>query len=136
MNDLIGYAAPVKIARAGATLSALDSHTAAAKILVCSGEPRSGLAAALPDAVLVSFELPKPAGFVNDAAELVLGNIPDAMITAAGTAAWAQLQTGSGVPIANLSVGLPGSGAAIMLSSVALDAGSLLRITAAKLIEP
>ncbi len=136
MTDVIQYALAVKVSRAHAVLAALDGNDAPAKLLICSGLTPAGLAMPLPENVLVTLGLAKPAGAVNDAAELVLGNIPEAMITDAGTAAWAQLQTGGGVPIANLSVGLPGSGAAVLLSSMALDVGSLLRIKTAKLIEP
>ena len=135
MTIAIQYSIAVKAARAGAVLSALDAHASAAKLLVCSGESPSGLAAAVPESVLVALTLSKPAGAVNAEAELVLGAMPESMVTSVGVAKWAQLQTGAGTPIANLSVGAAGSGASIILSNTSLDVGSLLRITEAKLIE-
>ena len=136
MADTIIYAQPVKIARANAVLGALDAAASPARLLVCSGAPPASVGAPVAESILVTLVLPKPSGVVNSESELVLGVIPEAMIIAAGVAAWAQLQTGAGTPIANMAVGEIGSGAAIVLGETSLDVGSLLRITAAKLIEP
>ena len=135
MTDAVEYTLPLKIARANAVIAALDGHALPARLLICSGVPPSGLAVADPGAVLVALTLTKPIGEVNAAAELILGLIQEAMVTSSGSATWAQLQTGGGGSVANLTVGPVGSGASIILGNSSLDAGSLLRITAAKLIE-
>ena len=136
MADTIIYAQPVKIARANAVLGALDAAASPARLLVCSGASPANVGAPAAESILVTLALPRPSGVVNSESELVMGVIPEAMIIAAGVAAWAQLQTGDGTPIANMAVGEIGSGAAIVLGETSLDVGSLLRITAAKLIEP
>lgn len=136
MTDVIEYTLSLKIARANAVLAALDGHALPARLLICSGVPPSGLAVAAPGAVLIALTLTKPAGEVNAAAELILGHIQEAMVTSSGDATWAQIQTGGGVNVANITVGPVGSGASIILGNSSLDAGSLLRINSAKLIEP
>lgn len=136
MIDQVIYTSQVKMARSRAVLAALDDHASAARLLICAGSIPDNQAAPLPANVLVTLAFTKPAGVVNVKAELVIGPIQDAMALADGVADWAQLQAGDGAPIANMSVGAAGSGAAIILTDTNLKAGALIRVTLAKLIEP
>lgn len=57
----------------------------------------------------------------------------DATIVASGTAGWARLSTSSGQALLDMSVGLAGSGAEVVLSSVVLYSGGFVRLPSMKL---
>ena len=134
MTDIIRYSPAVRVSRALSILSKIDAGVSPGKILLCSGVAPVGFAAAT--GVLASLSLSKPSGVVNDAAELMFAPVADAMVVTDGSVTWARVEDGAGNAVADLDVGLPGSGAAIILTDTSLKAGALIRVTLAKLIEP
>ena len=135
MNDLITYAPSVRQARAAAVVASLDAASTAGNLrLYATGKPAVlDAPSAGPISELV---LAKPCGAVNEQGEIVFFAVADAMVSNAGVVTWARLSDGDGNAIADLDVGLPGSGAAIILADTDLKAGALIRVTMAKLIEP
>ena len=135
MSDVIVYSSSVKMLRASSVLSRLDAAASSGKLRLYSGA-RPAVTAAPPSAALAELALAKPCGAVNAQAELVFAPVSDAMVQASGTATWARLVDGDGVTVADMDVGEAGSGAAVILGKTALEAGAIVRVTLAKIIEP
>lgn len=134
MSDVIGYSIAVKSARASAVVSHIDA-AGAGKLHLYSGT-RPAITGTPPVAPLAELVLSSPCGAVNDQAEIVFAVVADAMVAYSGVATWARINDGAGSTVADFDVGLPGSGAAIILANTDLNAGALIRVTLAKLIEP
>ncbi|MDE1714951.1 hypothetical protein PWG14_20900 (plasmid) [Chromobacterium amazonense] len=134
MSDVIRYAPVARHARALAVLNTLDSASKPAKLLLYGGTPPPDFAPVA--GALVEIVLSKPSGTINDASELVLAGATEGMVAAAGRVSWARLVSGDGQPVADMDVGLPGSGAAVELPIVDLQPGALVRLSGAKLLEP
>lgn len=135
MSDVVSYSMPVKKARSSAVLSLIDAAIAAGKLTLYSGS-RPAVSDLPPDTSLLEMMLANPCGVVNDQAEIVFSPVADAMVASSGVATWARMSDGDGNAVADFDVGLPGSGAAIVMTDTDLKAGSLIRVTLAKLIEP
>ena len=135
MSDVIAYSIATKSARSSAVILKIDAAASAGKLRLYAGA-RPAVTAAPPSSALAELMLAKPCGTVNAQAELVFSAVADAMVQVAGTATWARLVDGDGVTVADMDVGEAGSGAAVILGKAALDAGAIVRVTLAKIIEP
>lgn len=102
-------------------------------------QPSAG--AGVSTAPLAVLTFAKPSLNNVTGAVLTLNNPAQAMVLVSGVAAWARLENGAGQWVADLNVGLAGSGAAVALSngaatpSLQLYAGGTVSVTLAKLAE-
>ena len=135
MIDVVAYCLPVRVARASAVLAMIDANNLPGKISIYHGV-RPSIKDAPSSSRLVELVLAKPCGAVNEQGEIVFAAVADAMVVSSGVATWSRISDGAGSAVADFDVGLPGSGAAIILASTDLMAGAMIRVTLAKLIEP
>ena len=135
MSAQVEYADTLRVSRCAAVRDAIDAAVSPGKLLFCSGVRPAAHGAVDPMAVLVEVVLADPCGVVSPTAELVLSVVDEAMISKSGVVSFVRLQDGTGKAVADLSVGAPGGGGAITLPTLNFEAGSLLRITAAKITE-
>lgn len=126
---MISLADSIRQARSQAIASAVG---AGATLTIYDGT-RPGTGAAVTDqSALVTFSL---TGATTTAGVLTFDPLGQAMATAAGTASWARIADDAGF-LMDLDVTAAGSGGDIELSSVAMLAGALVAVTAAKITEP
>jgi hypothetical protein len=89
--------------------------------------------------VLATATFPKPSLSHVSANILTLLNPATSLVTVTGEAAWARLENGSNQWVADLDVGVAGSGAAVILDNgsgtLMLYAGGEFSVTLAKLQE-
>ena len=135
MSDVIAYSDALRINRASCVLSRIDAATSRGKLILYAG-PRQAVSADPSSVPLAEVVLSKPCGAVSAQAELVFAPVSDVMVHVSGTATWARMSDGDGNTVADFDVGLPGSGAAIIMTDTSMNAGALVRVTLAKLIEP
>ncbi len=111
----------------------IDAGSGTAAILLLSGA-RPATGATYAGSILVRIDLPNPCGSVADGAlTLTVGDWGN--VLASGDIAWARIVSRDGIVIADLGVGLSGSGADIEINSLTVFAGGLIAITAAILRE-
>lgn len=94
-------------------------------------EPRPATAdtAITTQTLLVTFDLPDPAGTVTDG--VFTGDaIANAMNAATGNAEWTRLRDSLGVVIGDADVGITGSGAFMQLADLSLVEGGYCSVTA------
>lgn len=124
----------VKDARSEALRAAIDQGTGTAGILLYSGARPSVTGDPATGVVLVVVDLPAPCGSVVDGA-LTLNAPAWVNVLATGTCSWARIVDRNGNPVADMDVGLTGSGADIELNALDVYAGGLLGVTSAVLRE-
>lgn len=90
--------------------------------------------------LLATLVFPKPSLSSVSVTTLTLLNPATTLVATTGEAAWARIENGAGQYVADLDVGVVGSGAAVILyngsNSLMLYAGGELSVTLAKLQEP
>lgn len=136
MSDIIRFAPAVCEARLAAVLTALDAAKPkpARLTLYAGAAPPAGAAVPVDVLPLLSFPLPSPAGEIRNG-ELLLAAINEQMVVRTGRAAFARVEDGAGRPVLDLDISAFGGGGAVQLATVDLLAGSIVRVTLAKLTE-
>ncbi len=129
------YTTAVKNSRAQALANQIDASSAAGSLTIFTGAAPVGVGTVTTQTALVVMPLQKPCSASIANGILTLANITEQMVQTTGQAAWARLKNGDGVAIADMSVGLSGSGADIELPTVSLIQGSYVRITAGQISE-
>ena len=131
----MAYTVAVKNARAQALANQIDASSSAGSLTIFTGVAPVGVGAITTQTALVAMPLQKPCSATISNGVLTLANITEQMVQTTGQAAWARLKNGDGVAIADMSVGLAGSGADIELPTISLIQGSYVRITAGQISE-
>ena len=122
-----------KNARLAGLRDAIDTGGGTAHLRLYAG-PQPPLGQPPGGGHLVSISLPAPCGTVANG-ELALSVPSWVVVSASGTLAWGRITSRAGEVIADLTVGVTGSGQAIECNSLAVAAGGLLAITNAVLRE-
>jgi len=126
MSNLLGFATARRTSRGNVLAGWLADGE-----IRCYTEPRPADpdTAITTQTLLVTFEVPDPAGTVTDGI-LTGAAIDQAMIAADGTPVWARLVDSSGVVIGDADVGLTGGGAFVQLDNLDLVEGGYVSVTA------
>ena len=134
MNQ-IQYSIAARTAKAQALANVIDTGDGQALLTLFTGAvPAAGQPITTQVAVVA---LPIPAPFAQQVAggSLTLHPLPETMAIAGGTVSWGRITSRAGEVVADLSIGLPGSEAALILPIVDIYAGATLRINSAQLVE-
>lgn len=132
---MITLAPAIKNARLAILANALDAADSGGVLRLYTA-PRPGIGEALTtQTLLVEVHLPKPCTATLENGTLILASIPAALCQHSGTATWGRLCDGNGNGIADVDVGLTGSGAEVELSTLLLLAGGSVTVSVASLSE-
>ena len=85
------------------------------------------------ETLLADIELEFPCGVVANGVLTLATPVEDSNLPDSGTIAWGRLVDGNDIWIADLDVGVEGSGAAVELAGIIVYQGGIVRITAAAL---
>lgn len=129
------YSVAVRNARAQALTNLIDASSAAGSITIYSGVAPTGVGAITDQVALITIPLQKPCYSSITSGVITLSAITEQMVMTTGQAGWARITNGDGVAIADMSVGVNGSGADIELPTVDLIQGAYIRITAGQITE-
>lgn len=120
----ISYSVAVKQAQHQTTISAIDARTLPGRILLLDSSQNT----------LATLTLSKPCGVISTSGSnvsLVFTTPLQSLASGTGDVVTATIQDGSGIAVAsNISVGGPGSGADIVMSSVRIVTGTNVQISA------
>ncbi len=129
------YTTAVKNARANALVNQIDAASTPATIILYSGTAPIGVGAITTQVALVTLTLQKPCFASITNGVITLNAITEQMVQATGTAGFARLLDGDGVAIADMTIGINGSGEDIEIPTVDLIQGSYIRITTGQITE-
>ena len=129
------YTVAVKNARAQALTNLIDASAAAGSITIYTGAAPAAAGAITTQLPLIVIPLQKPCFASIASGVITLDAITEQMVQTTGAAGWARIANGDGVAIADMSVGVNGSGADIELPTVNLIQGAYIRITAGQITE-
>nr|WP_321238699.1 hypothetical protein [uncultured Tolumonas sp.] len=129
------YSVDVKNARAQATANKIDAGASVGSLTIYSGVLPGTLGNVTTQTAILTLPLQKPCAAHIENGVTTLAAIAEQMVMVTGTAAWALIKNGDGVPVVDLLVGVNGSGADIELPTVDLIQGSYVRITAGQISE-
>jgi len=129
------YTTAVKNARANALVNQIDVATNPATIILYSGTAPIGVGAITTQVALVTLPLQKPCYASITNGVITLNAIIEQMVQATGTAGFARLLDGDGIAIADMTIGINGSGEDIEIPTVNLIQGSYIRITTGQITE-
>lgn len=129
----VGLAAARKQSRAATHLGWFAAGTLK---LYTGSRPATADTAITSQTLLATITLPSPAGTASGGViTFNAAGIDPALIGADGIAAWARGADSSDVVIADLDVGAPESGAALLLDNVNLVAGGLISVVSLTITE-
>jgi hypothetical protein len=129
----IAYAIALKQARMGEVKAAIETGAGTAAIKIYTN-PRPATGATPTGATLLAtHNINNPCGTVDSNGDLVLDLAADSTIAADGTPTWARVLDRDGAFVADMSCGIPGSGADVEIGASQLYTGGKLTPTSAKL---
>jgi hypothetical protein len=132
---MITLSIPIRNGRLAVIGNALDSGVAGGLLRIYSA-PRPDIGEVLTEQILlVEIRLPKPSVWSLDVGKLTFAPIGEALCRRSATAAWARLADGDERWVADLDVGLEGSGAEVELSKLQLFAGGAVNVNLAEISE-
>ncbi len=131
---MITLAPGIRTARLAVISNALDAAVSGGVIQIYT-EPRPAEDALADQVLLAEIRLPKPCVLEIADGVLSFAQLGETLCVRSGTAAWARLADGNGKQVADLDVGLPGSGADVELSGLNLLAGGTVTVNLAELRE-
>ncbi len=131
----LSYTVAVRNARAQALTNLIDASATAGSITIYTGTAPDGVGAITNQIALIVIPLSKPCVASITNGVINLAAITEQMVTVTGKAGWARIKNGDGVAIADLTIGLNGSGADIELPTLDLIQGAYIRITAGQITE-
>lgn len=118
-------------ARLAGTKAHIEAGAADSRLMIYSGSKPTVIGGALTGQVLLAdFVLPLNVGTVADN-KLTLATIPEVLVLANGTAAWARFVNGNGDIALDCDVTGIGGGGEIQMSAVNLFAGGTARVSLA-----
>ena len=134
---MLTFATALRTARAQLLADAIDEGAAGAATLKLYGGTRPGSGAAITDQpLLISLPLAYPCAQSVNGGVLTLKAIAEAMVSGNGTISWGRFSNRDGGFVADLDVGLTGSGAVLEIPVLEVYAGAYLRINNPTIIEP
>jgi hypothetical protein len=125
MSELVSFPAARRTARANLAAAWLEGG---ALQIYSADQPVDADQPIDAQTLLAVFTLPDPIGAVEDGV-LTGAAIDPAMIAADGGAAWARAVDSQGATVADFSVGLDGSGHAVILDNLSLVTGAVVTLT-------
>ena len=128
----IAYATTLKQARMGQTKAAIETGSGTAAIKIYTS-PRPATGATATGTLLATHDINNPCGTVDSNGDLVLDLAAESTIVADGTPFWARVLDRDGAFVADMSVGIPASGADIEIGASVLYTGGKLSPISAKL---
>lgn len=131
----LSYTVAVKNARAQAFTNLIDASATAGSITIYTGTAPSGVGAITNQTALIVIPLQHPCVSSIANGVITLAAISEQMVPVTGKVGWARIKNGDGVAIADITVGLNGSGSDIELPTVDLIQGAYIRITAGQITE-
>lgn len=129
------YSVDVKNARAQATANKIDVGAGAGSLTIYSGELPVTLGNITTQTAILTLPLQKPCAAIIENGVTTLAAIAEQMVMVTGTATWALIKNGDGIPVVDLLVGVNGSGADIELPTTDLIQGAFIRVAAGQISE-
>jgi hypothetical protein len=131
VSDLIALATPRRQTRAAQHLGWLAGGTLT---LYTAPQPASPEDPVTTQTAMLVYELPDPAGTAEEG--IITGAaIADALASADGAPVWARARDASDATIGVYQVGLPGSGTALQIATMAVEAGDSVAIVSFTIVE-
>lgn len=132
---MITLSVPVRNTRLAVIGNALDSAVAGGLLRIyCAPRPAMG-EVLTQQILLVEIRLPKPCVRSLDNGKLTFAPMGQALCRRSGTAAWARFADGDEREVADLDVGITGSGAEVELSTLTLFAGGAVNVGLADIVD-
>jgi hypothetical protein len=131
VSDLIALATPRRQTRAAQHLAWLAGGTLT---LYTAPQPDSPDDPITTQTALLVYSITNPAGTAEDGV-ITGAAIPDAEASADGAPVWARARDASDDDIGDYQVGLPGSGKAVQIETMALEAGDFVAIVSLTIYE-
>lgn len=134
---MITYAEGVRTSRAQQLATAIDagSGTNATLAIYTGSRPAPG-AAITNQKTLVVLKFSHPCAQSITGGVLTLKPLAEQMATGSGAPTWGRIANREGAFVADLDVGVPGSGADFELPAAEFFAGALIRVNTATITEP
>lgn len=134
---MLSFANTLRTARVQLLADAIDAGSAGAATLKLYGGTRPGSGGNITDQPkLITLPLANPCAQSVNGGVLTLKAIPEAMVSGNGTITWARFSNRDGAFVADLSVGLTGSGADLEIPVLEVYQGAYIRINTATVTEP
>ncbi|MFM5537011.1 hypothetical protein ACET8U_06785 [Aeromonas veronii] len=134
---MITFADGVRTSRAQLLASAIDTGSGPSATLTIYTGPRAPVGGQLTgQAALVALKFSHPCAKTVSGGVLTLKPLAEQMATASGAPAWGRILDRDGAFVADLDVGVPGSGADLEIPAAEFFAGALIRINTATITEP
>ncbi|WP_421211631.1 hypothetical protein [Aeromonas sp. 600479] len=134
---MLTYADPLRTSRAQQLATAIDTGSGTSATLTIYTGTRPAPGAAITDQLaLVVLKFTHPCAKTVSGGVLTLKPLAEQMATASGTPTWGRIADRDGTFVADLDVGVPGSGADLEIPASEFFAGALIRINNATITEP
>ena len=134
---MISYAEGLRTSRAQLLATAIDTGSgASAKLTIYTGTKPAPGAAPTDQLALVVLTFSHPCAKTIAGGVLTLKPLAEQMATGSGAPTWGRIVDRDGAFVADLDVGVPGSGADLELPAAEFFAGALIRINTATITEP
>ncbi|MGL6489759.1 hypothetical protein ACSZNX_01275 [Aeromonas veronii] len=134
---MISYAEGLRTSRAQLLATAIDTGSgASAKLTIYTGTKPAPGAATTDQLALVALTFSHPCAKTISGGVLTLKPLAEQMATASGVPTWGRIVDRDGTFVADLDVGVPGSGADLEIPASEFFAGALIRINNATITEP
>jgi hypothetical protein len=130
VSDLIALATPRRQARAEQHLVWLAGGTLT---LYTAPQPATPDDAITTQTALIVYELTGAPGTAEDG--VITGAEVTAGVITGGAPTWGRARDAGGDPVGDYAVGLPGSGAAVQIASLALEAGDFVPVVSFTIYE-
>ena len=134
MNQ-IQYSIAARTAKVQALANVIDTGDGQALLTLFTGSAPAAGEPITTQLAVVALPIPAPCAQQVAGGSLTLHQLPETMAIADGTVTWGRITSRAGEVVADLSIGLPGSEAALILPIVDIYAGATLRINSAQLVE-
>jgi hypothetical protein len=131
----ISYATALRTTRITDVKTAIDAGSGAGLLNIYSGTRPSTGAAITSEVLLAQLTFSDPCGTVSSGVLTFSAITADSSANATGTATWARITTSTPDFVADMSVGIAGSGADLILNTTAIVAGGVVSVTSASLTE-
>ncbi|WP_429011726.1 hypothetical protein [Aeromonas veronii] len=134
---MISYAEGLRTSRAQLLATAIDTGSgASAKLTIYTGTKPAPGAAPTDQLALVALTFSHPCAKTISGGVLTLKPLAEQMVIGSGAPTWGRIVDRDGAFVADLDVGVPGSGADLEIPASEFFAGALIRINTATITEP
>ncbi|MEN3785455.1 hypothetical protein GRF56_12055 [Aeromonas veronii] len=134
---MLTYVDTLRTSRAQLLATAIDTGSGTSATLTVYTGTRPAPGAAITDQLaLVVLKFSHPCAKTVSGGVLTLKPLAEQMATASGAPTWGRITDRDGAFVADLDVGVPGSGADLEIPASEFFAGALIRINNATITEP